>query len=59
MILVFVQNAFLCFSSKTGSEVFSQEAHNLELLEKCAYGKFQKSLFHTENLATASRVFRD
>ena len=26
MILVFVQNAFVCFSSKTGSEVFSREA---------------------------------
>ena len=26
VILVFVQNAFLCFYSKTGSKVFSQEA---------------------------------
>ena len=34
--LVFVQNALLCFSSKTGSEVFSREARDLELLAKCA-----------------------
>ena len=36
MLLVFVQNAFLCFSSKTGSEAVSQEAHDLELPAKCA-----------------------
>ena len=34
--LVFVQNAFLCFSSKTGSEVFSREAWDWKLLTKCA-----------------------
>ena len=45
VILVFVQNAFLCFSSKTGSEVFSREACNLELSAKCAYGKFQSHIF--------------
>ena len=31
MLLVFVQNAFLCFSSKTASEAVSREAHDLEL----------------------------
>ena len=33
---VFVQNAFLCFSSKTSSEVVSREARNLELPGKRA-----------------------
>ena len=36
VLLVFVQNAFLCFSSKTGSEVFSREAHDWKLPAKCA-----------------------
>ena len=36
MILVFVQNAFLCFSSKTGPVVFSREDCDLKLLAKCA-----------------------
>ena len=36
VLLVFVQNAFLCFSSKTGSEVFSREAHDWKLPVKCA-----------------------
>ena len=33
---VFVQNAFMCFSSKTGSEVVSREARDLELPTKRA-----------------------
>ena len=33
---VFVQNAFLCFSSKTSSKVVSREARNLELPAKRA-----------------------
>ena len=33
---VFVQNAFLCFSSKTGSEVVLREARDLELPTKRA-----------------------
>ena len=36
MLLVFVQNAFLCFSSKTGSEAVSRESRDLELPTKCA-----------------------
>ena len=32
--LIFDQNAFLCFSSKTGSEVVSREARYVELLAK-------------------------
>ena len=34
--LVFVQNAILCFSSKTGLEVFSRVARALELPAKFA-----------------------
>ena len=36
MFLVFVQNTFWCFSSKTGSKAISREAHDLELPTKCA-----------------------
>ena len=36
VLLVFVQNAFLCFSSKTDSKVVSREARNLELPAKSA-----------------------
>ena len=36
MILVFVQNAFLCFSSKIGPVVFLREDCDLKLLAKCA-----------------------
>ena len=32
----FIQNAFLCFSSKTGSKAISREARDLELPVKCA-----------------------
>ena len=35
VLLVFVQNAFVCFSSKIGSEVFSREACDWELPAKC------------------------
>ena len=35
-VLCFVQNAFLCFSSKTGLEVVSREARDLELPAKRA-----------------------
>ena len=45
VLLVFVQNAFLCFSSKTGSEVVSREARDLELPTKCAWGKFKSHIF--------------
>ena len=34
MSLVFYQNAFLCFSPKTGSEAVLREARDLELLAK-------------------------
>ena len=34
MLLVFVQNASLCFSPKTSSDVVSREAHDLELPTK-------------------------
>ena len=36
VFLVFIQNAFLCFSSKTSSEVVSREARDFELPAKCA-----------------------
>ena len=45
VFLVFVQNAFLCFSSKTGSEAVLREARNLELLAKCALGKLESHFF--------------
>ena len=35
-VFSFVQNTFLCFSSKIGLEVFSREAHDLELPAKYA-----------------------
>ena len=44
-IFSFVQNAFLCFSSKTGLEVFSREARDLELPVKCAWGKLKSHIF--------------
>ena len=45
MPLVFVQNAFLCFSLKTGSEVVSRKARDLELPAKVLKGNkfFDKS----------------
>ena len=39
VFLVFVQNVFFCFSSKTGSKVVSREARDLELPTKSAQGK--------------------
>ena len=39
VLLFFVQNAFLCFSSNTGSEAVSREARDLELPTKGAWGK--------------------
>ena len=39
MSLVFNQNAFLCFSPKTGSKAVSREARDLELPAKSAQGK--------------------
>ena len=46
----FVQNAFLCFSSETGSKVFSR---------KMCLREIKKSHFHTKSLATTSQVFCD
>ena len=45
MFLVFVQNAFLCFSSKIGSEEVSLEARDLELPAKCTWGKLKSHIF--------------
>ena len=36
MLLVFVQNAYLYFSSKTGSGAVLQASRNLKLPAKCA-----------------------
>ena len=49
LFLVFVQHAFLCYSSKTGSEAVSQEARDLELPTKCAWGK-SKVIFFIQKL---------
>ena len=43
--LVFVKNAILCFSSKTGSEVFSRVARDLKLPAKFAWGKLKNHIF--------------
>ena len=59
VLLVFVQNAFLCFSSKTGSEVFSREARKLRASHEMCLREIKKSPFHTESLTTTSWVFRD
>ena len=48
MFLVFIQHAFLCFSSKTDSEVVLQEARDLKLPAKCAWGK-SKVIFFIRN----------
>ena len=45
MSLVFVQNAILCFSSKTGSNVFLRVARDLELPAKFAWGKLKSHIF--------------
>ena len=45
MLFVFVQNAFLCFSSKTSSEAVLREACDLELPAKYALGKLTSHIF--------------
>ena len=56
VLLVFVQNAFLCFSSKTGLEAVSWEARDLELPAKCAWGK-SKVLFFIQKLSLLPRGY--
>ena len=55
----FVENAFLCFSSKTGSKVFSREAHDLELPAKKCLRKINFLTVYTETFATILRLYRD
>ena len=49
MLLVFVQNAFLCFSSKTDSEIVSREARDLDLPMKSGKGNKIFSTSHRES----------
>ena len=59
MLLVFVQNAYLCVSPKIGSEAVSREARDLELPAKCVVKGNKVLSIHTESLATISHVFRN
>ena len=56
MFPVFVQNAFLCFSSKPGSEAVSREARDLELPAKRAWGK-SKVIFFIQKLWLLPREY--
>ena len=56
VLLVFVQNAFLCFSSKTSLEAVSWEARNLELPAKCAWGK-SKVIFFIQKVSLLPREY--
>ena len=63
MLLVFVQNASLCFSPKTGSEVVSRrasrESSRLRASRESCLTEINFFSIHTESLATSSRVFCD
>ena len=56
VLLVFVQNAILCFSLKIGSEAISREACDLELPAKCAWGK-SKVIFFIQKLSLLPRGY--
>ena len=59
VLLVLVQNAFLCFSPKNWFKgCFARSLRLRASREKCLRD-IKKSHFHTETLATSSQVFRD
>ena len=59
MLLVLVQNAFLCFSPKNWFKGFFARSLRLRASREKCLRDIKKSHFHTETLATSSWVFRD
>ena len=56
---VFVQNAFLCFSSKNWFKGHFARSSRLRASCEMCLREIKRSDFHTESLTTASRVFHD
>ena len=59
VLLVFVQNAFLCFSSKNWFRSLFARSSQLRASHEMCLREIKKSPFHTESLTTTSRVFCD
>ena len=56
---VFVQNTFLCFSSKNWFKGHFVRSSRLRASREMCLREIKRSHFHTESLTTALQVFRD